>query len=139
NFDAGFATVEFTASALVDMAFPARDQAPDDPLRFEAEVLAELHKPSAIPMRHRTPHFLHVSSGDAYSAGYYSSLWSQALDADAFRACGEAKGPCAPQVAERLRRHAYAAGGPADPEELYKAFRGRLPSPEAMMEKKGLV
>lgn len=139
NFDAGFATVEFTASALVDMAFHARDQAPDDPLRFEAEVLEELHKPSAIPMRHRTPHFLHVFSGDGYSAGYYSYLWSEVLDADAFRAFEEAKDPFAPQVAEKLRRHIYAAGGSADPEELYKAFRGRLPSPEAMMEKKGLV
>src|SRR5690606_26936424 len=137
--DAGFATVEFTASALVDMAFHARDQAPDDPLRFEAEVLEELHKPSAIPMRHRTPHFLHVFSGDGYSAGYYSYLWSEVLDADAFRASEVANDPFDPQVAVKLRLQIYAACGSADPEVLYKAFRERPPSPEAMMEKKGLV
>ncbi|WP_173932309.1 M3 family metallopeptidase [Chelativorans sp. Marseille-P2723] len=139
NFDAGFATVEFTASALVDMAFHARAEAPEDPLRFEAEVLEELRKPEAIPMRHRTPHFLHVFSGDGYSAGYYSYMWSEVLDADAFRAFEEAGDPFHPEVAAKLRQHIYAAGGSADPEDLYKAFRGRLPSPEAMMEKKGLI
>jgi peptidyl-dipeptidase Dcp len=139
NFDSGFATVEFTASALVDMAYHARADAPRDPLAFEAETLEELQKPSAIPMRHRTPHFLHIFSGDGYSAGYYSYLWSEVLDADAFRAFEETGDPFDPEIAEKLRRHIYAAGGAADPEELYKAFRGRLPTPEAMMEKKGLV
>lgn len=139
NFNAGFATVEFTASALVDMAFHARSEAPADPLRFEEEVLAELQKPAAIPMRHRTPHFLHVFAGDGYSAGYYSYMWSEVLDADAFRAFEETGDPFDPEAAERLRRHIYAAGGSADPEELYKAFRGRLPTPDAMMQKKGLV
>jgi len=139
NFNAGFATVEFTASALVDMAFHAGSEAPEDPLRFEAEVLERLGKPEAIPMRHRTPHFLHVFSGDGYSAGYYSYMWSEVLDADAFRAFEEAGDPFDPGVAEKLRRYIYSAGGSADPEELYKAFRGRLPNAEAMMEKKGLV
>ncbi|MCT7376518.1 M3 family metallopeptidase [Chelativorans salis] len=139
NFDSGFATVEFTASALVDMAFHAREEAPEDPLRFEAETLEKLEKPAAIPMRHRTPHFLHVFSGDGYSAGYYSYMWSEVLDADAFRAFEEAGDPFDRVAAEKLRRYIYSAGGSADPEELYKAFRGRLPSPEAMMEKKGLM
>ncbi|WP_163265303.1 M3 family metallopeptidase [Chelativorans alearense] len=139
NFGSGFATVEFTASALVDMAFHAREEAPEDPLRFEAETLEKLEKPAAIPMRHRTPHFLHVFSGDGYSAGYYSYMWSEVLDADAFRAFEEASDPFDREAAEKLRRHIYSAGGSADPEDLYKAFRGRLPSPEAMMEKKGLV
>ena len=139
NFNAGFATVEFTASALVDMAFHARAEAPEDPLGFEEEVLNDLQKPAAIPMRHRTPHFLHVFSGDGYSAGYYSYMWSEVLDADAFQAFEETGNPFNPEIAERLRRHIYAAGGSEDPEELYKAFRGRLPSPDAMMQKKGLV
>ncbi|WP_159589381.1 M3 family metallopeptidase [Chelativorans xinjiangense] len=139
NFGSGFATVEFTASALVDMAFHAREEAPEDPLRFEAETLEKLEKPAAIPMRHRTPHFLHVFSGDGYSAGYYSYMWSEVLDADAFRAFEEAGDPFNREAAEKLHRHIYSAGGSADPEELYMAFRGRLPSPEAMMEKKGLV
>ncbi len=139
TFDAGFATVEFTASALVDMAFHSQVEAPEDPLRFEAETLETLEMPRAIAMRHRTPHFLHVFAGDGYSAGYYSYMWSEVLDADAFRAFEEKGDPFDPETAEKLRRHIYSAGGSADPEELYKAFRGRMPTPEAMMEKKGLA
>ncbi|WP_349366047.1 MAG: M3 family metallopeptidase [Nitratireductor rhodophyticola] len=139
TFDASFATVEFTASALVDMAFHSQAEAPDDPLRFEAETLETLEMPRAIAMRHRTPHFLHVFAGDGYSAGYYSYMWSEVLDADAFRAFEEKGDPFDPETAEKLRRHIYSAGGSADPEELYKAFRGRMPTPEAMMEKKGLA
>ncbi|EKF18661.1 M3 family metallopeptidase [Nitratireductor pacificus] len=139
TFDAGFATVEFTASALVDMAFHSAGDAPGDPLAFEAATLAELEMPDAIVMRHRTPHFLHIFSGDGYSAGYYSYMWSEVLDADAFRAFEEAGDPFDPETAEKLRRHIYSAGGSADPEDLYKAFRGRMPTPEAMMEKKGLA
>ncbi len=139
NFNAGFATVEFTASALVDMAYHARAEAPVDPLAFEAETLAGLRMPDAIAMRHRTPHFLHIFSGDGYSAGYYSYMWSEVLDADAFAAFEETGDVFDPATATRLRRHVYAAGGSADPEALYLAFRGRMPSPEAMLAKRGLV
>ena len=139
NFNAGFATVEFTASALVDMAYHARPDAPADPLAFEAETLARLGKPDAIAMRHASPHFLHVFSGDGYSAGYYSYMWSEVLDADAFAAFEETGDAFDPETAERLRKNIYAAGGTRDPEELYLAFRGRMPSPEAMMAKRGLV
>ena len=139
TFDAGFATVEFTASALVDMAYHQRSEAPDDPLRFEAETLAKLNMPDAIVMRHRTPHFQHVFAGDGYSAGYYSYMWSEVLDADAFAAFEESGDPFDPELAERLRRNIYAAGGSADPEALYTAFRGRMPTPEAMMVKRGLA
>lgn len=139
NFDAGFATVEFTASALVDMAFHSRDSAPEDPFEFEKNTLEKLGIPSAIPTRHATPHFLHVFSGDGYSAGYYSYMWSEVLDADAFRAFEESRDPFNPEVAEKLRRYIYSAGGSDDPEALSKAFRGQMPSPEAMMEKRGLV
>ncbi|MFC5586800.1 M3 family metallopeptidase [Nitratireductor kimnyeongensis] len=139
TFDAGFATVEFTASALVDMAFHSQAEAPKDPLRFEAETLEKLGMPDAIVMRHRTPHFLHVFAGDGYSAGYYSYMWSEVLDADAFRAFEEKGDPFDPETAQKLRQHIYSAGGSADPEDLYKAFRGRMPTPEAMMEKKGLA
>lgn len=139
TFGAGFATVEFAASALVDMAYHARPDAPADPLAFEAETLEKLHKPEAIPMRHRTPHFGHVFSGDGYSAGYYSYMWSEVLDADAFAAFEETGDPFDPALAERLRKYIYAAGGSKDPEELYTAFRGKMPSPDAMMAKRGLV
>jgi peptidyl-dipeptidase Dcp len=138
TFDAGFATVEFTASALVDMAYHQRPEAPDDPLRFEAETLHRLNMPDAIAMRHRTPHFQHVFAGDGYSAGYYSYMWSEVLDADAFAAFEESGNPFNPELAEKLRRNIYAAGGSADPEALYTAFRGRMPTPEAMMVKRGL-
>jgi peptidyl-dipeptidase Dcp len=138
NFDAGFNTVEFTASALVDMAFHVSGEIAD-PMAFEAQQLAELKMPAAIAMRHRTPHFQHVFSGDGYSAGYYSYLWSEVLDADAFSAFEETGNPFDPELASRLRQHIYAAGGSRDPEDLYKAFRGGLPSPRAMMEKRGLA
>jgi peptidyl-dipeptidase Dcp len=139
TFGAGFATVEFTASALVDMAYHARSDAPAEPLRFEAETLEKLAMPDTIAMRHRTPHFSHVFAGDGYSAGYYSYMWSEVLDADAFSAFEETGDPFNPALAERLRKNIYAAGGSKDPEELYTAFRGKMPSPEAMMEKRGLV
>ncbi|MER8526021.1 MULTISPECIES: M3 family metallopeptidase [unclassified Mesorhizobium] len=139
TFGAGFATVEFTASALVDMAYHARPDAADQPLRFEAETLEKLNMPDTIAMRHRTPHFGHIFAGDGYSAGYYSYMWSEVLDADAFAAFEETGDPFNPALAERLRKNIYAAGGSKDPEELYTAFRGKMPSPEAMMAKRGLV
>ena len=138
NFNAGFATVEFTASALVDMAFHTESSAPDDPLAFEAETLANLGMPDAIAMRHRTPHFAHVFSGDGYSAGYYSYMWSEVLDADAFRAFEETGDIFDSGTARKLHDFIYSAGGSRDPEVLYTAFRGKMPSPEAMMEKRGL-
>ncbi|MCG8271661.1 M3 family metallopeptidase [Aquamicrobium sp. NLF2-7] len=139
TFGAGFATVEFTASALVDMAYHARPDAPQEPLAFEAETLAGLDMPDTIAMRHRTPHFSHVFSGDGYSAGYYSYMWSEVLDADAFSAFEESGDPFNPELARRLRENIYSAGGSKDPEALYTAFRGKMPSPEAMMAKRGLV
>jgi peptidyl-dipeptidase Dcp len=138
TFNAGFNTVEFAASALVDMAFHTAGRI-DDPMAFEAAKLAELSMPSEIVMRHRTPHFQHVFSGDGYSAGYYSYMWSEVLDADAFSAFEETGNPFDPELADRLKKHIYGAGGSRDPEELYKAFRGSLPSPAAMMAKRGLA
>lgn len=139
TFDAGFATVEFTASALMDMAFHEAAEPPKDPFEFETETLAKLDMPEAIVMRHRTPQFLHVFSGDGYSAGYYSYMWSEVLDADAFSAFEETGDPFNPELAGKLKEHIYSAGGSADPEKLYTAFRGKLPSPDAMMEKRGLT
>ena len=139
TFNAGFATVEFTSSALVDMAYHSQAEAPADPLAFEAETLARMSMPAEIVMRHRTPHFLHVFSGDGYSAGYYSYMWSEVLDADAFAAFEETGDVFDKDTAARLRTYIYSAGGTRDPEELYTAFRGKMPSPEAMMDKRGLL
>jgi len=139
TFDAGFRTVEFTSSALVDMAYHSQKEAPADPQKFEAETLKKLGMPDAIVMRHRTPHFGHVFSGDGYSAGYYSYMWSEVLDADAFAAFEETGDPFNPGIAAKLKANIYASGGSADPEALYKAFRGKMPSPAAMMAKRGLA
>ena len=95
--------------------------------------------PDAIAMRHRTPHFAHVFSGDGYSAGYYSYMWSEVLDADAFAAFEETGDVFDKSTAEKLLAHIYSAGGSIDPEETYLAFRGKMPSPAAMLEKRGLV
>ena len=138
NFNSGFQTVEFTASALVDMdAHVQADVA--DPMAIEAALLERLGMPKSIVMRHRTPHFAHVYSGDGYSAGYYSYMWSEVLDADAFNAFEDTGDPFDAATAEKLRRHIYAAGGSVDPEETYKAFRGRLPTADAMLAKRGLA
>jgi len=139
TFDAGFRTIEFTSSALVDMAYHSQKEAPANPQEFEAETLKKLGMPDAIVMRHRTPHFGHVFSGDGYSAGYYSYMWSEVLDADAFSAFEETGDPFNPDLADRLKKNIYAAGGSADPEALYTAFRGKMPTPDAMMVKRGLA
>lgn len=138
TFNAGFNTVEFTSSALVDMAFHTRGTV-EDPMAVQAEVLASLRMPKSITMRHATPHFQHVFSGDGYSAGYYSYMWSEVLDADAFEAFEETGNPFDPETARRLLDNVYSVGGAVDPEETYKAFRGKMPSPEAMLKKRGLV
>lgn len=138
TFNAGFAAVEFTASALVDMAWHTAGEKAD-PVTFEAETLKKLGMPEAIVMRHASPHFLHVFSGEGYSAGYYSYMWSEVLDADAFAAFEETGNPFDPEMAEKLRTHVYSAGGSRDPGELYEAFRGRMPDATAMLEKRGLA
>ena len=138
TFNSGFATVEFTSSALVDMAFHTRG-AVEDPMAVQRDVLETIGLPNSIVMRHATPHFQHVFSGDGYSAGYYSYMWSEVLDADAFAAFTETGDAFDPAMAARLKTYIYAVGGSVDPEDAYKAFRGKLPSPEAMLEKKGLA
>ncbi|MES5100850.1 M3 family metallopeptidase [Agrobacterium sp. BA1120] len=138
TFNAGFNTIEFTSSAIVDMAFHTRG-AVADPMAVQAEVLASLDMPKSIVMRHATPHFQHVFSGDGYSAGYYSYMWSEVLDADAFAAFEETGDPFNADMARKLKDNIYSVGGSIDPEETYKAFRGKMPSPDAMLEKRGLV
>ncbi|SFB25393.1 peptidyl-dipeptidase Dcp [Rhizobium sp. NFR07] len=137
TFNAGFATVEYTSSALVDMAFHTKAVV-DDPMAVQDEVLAELNMPASIVMRHATPHFQHVFSGDGYSAGYYSYMWSEVLDADAFSAFEEVGDVFDPVTARKLKNNVYSVGGSIDPEVTYKAFRGKLPDPEAMLKKRGL-
>jgi peptidyl-dipeptidase Dcp len=138
KFNQGFATVEYVSSALVDLDLHEAEDAAD-PMAMEAETLARLGMPPAVVMRHRTPHFQHVFSGDGYSAGYYSYMWSEVMDADAFRAFEEAGDIFDPGVASRLAEHVLSAGNKRDPEEAYRAFRGRGPEVEALLEKRGLA
>ncbi len=140
NFDQGFGTVEYVASAIVDLDFHSM-AAPGaiDPTAFEASALARIGMPEEIAMRHRPPHFDHVFSGGGYAAAYYSYMWSEVLDADAFEAFQETGDIFDPATAKRLRETIYAAGGTQDPADAYKAFRGRLPSPQALLRKRGLA
>jgi peptidyl-dipeptidase Dcp len=138
HFNQGFASVEFCASAYVDLDLHERGAGADfDASVFERDSLARISMPEEIVMRHRTPHFTHVFAGDGYSAGYYSYLWAETLDADAFEAFVEAGDPFAPQIAQKLRTHIYAAGGSRDPASAYLAFRGRMPSVEPLLRHRG--
>lgn len=138
TYDMGFQTVEYVASALVDLAFHD-GAAPADPMAKQAEVLDALGMPTAISMRHATPHFAHVFAGDGYSSGYYSYMWSEVMDADAFAAFEEAGGPFDTEQAQALEAHILSTGGSVDAGELYTAFRGRLPGVEALLKGRGLA
>ena len=138
TYDQGFATVEFVASALVDLEFH-QGTPPADPMQKQAEILEALGMPRAIRMRHATPHFAHVFSGDGYSSGYYSYMWSEVMDADAFAAFEEAGDPFDPATSARLEKFILSAGGSRDAEQLYLQFRGRMPGVEALLRGRGLL
>jgi peptidyl-dipeptidase Dcp len=138
TFNQGFGTVEYLASALVDMRLHLAGTTPIDPDEFERRTLAELGMPSEIVMRHRTPQFGHVFSSDGYSAGYYSYLWSDVITADAAEAFTEAPGGLYDaDVARRLRENIFSVGNTIDPAEGYRRFRGRDPQIQALMRKRG--
>ena len=138
TYDQGFATVEFLSSALVDLAFH-EGPPPADPMQKQAEVLESLEMPRAIRMRHATPHFAHIFSGDGYSSGYYSYMWSEVMDADAFAAFEEAGDAFDPATAALLERHILSAGGSEPAEVLYTRFRGRMPGVEPLLKGRGLL
>ncbi|MGB5103693.1 MAG: M3 family metallopeptidase [Steroidobacteraceae bacterium] len=137
KFNQGFDTVEYLASALVDMKLHLAGAQPVDADKFERETLAALGMPAEIVMRHRTPQFMHVFSSDGYSAGYYSYLWSDTLTADAWEAFTEGEGAWDKAVAKRLRDNVFSVGNTIDPADGYRAFRGRDPGIGALMRKRG--
>jgi peptidyl-dipeptidase Dcp len=142
TFNQGFATVEYLSAALIDMKLhlAATPDEAIDPDAFERETLAQLGMPREIVMRHRTPQFGHIFSGDGYSAGYYSYLWADTLTADAWEAFVEApKGAWDPGVAARLSRYVFAAGNTVDPAIAYREFRGRDAGIDALMRKRGFA
>jgi peptidyl-dipeptidase Dcp len=139
RFNQGFDTVEYLASALVDLRMHLADPDSVDPEVFERETLAALGMPREIVMRHRLPHFGHLFDSDAYSAGYYSYLWADTLTADAYEAFTEAGGPFDVDVARRLHDHVLSVGNTVDPAEAYRAFRGRDAGIEALLRKRGFA
>lgn len=137
TFNQGFSTVEYLASALVDMKLHLAGAQKIDADKFERETLAQLGMPREIVMRHRTPQFGHVFSSDGYSAGYYSYLWSDVITADAFGAFTEGKGAYDKTVAQKLVKNIFSVGNTLDPADAYRNFRGRDPETSALMKKRG--
>ena len=138
NFNQGFKTVEYVAAAIVDLDLHVLEEAKGlDVDAFEANTLTGIGMPREIVMRHRIPHFQHIMGG--YASGYYSYLWSEVMDADAFSAFEETGDIFNARLAKRLHDHIYSSGGSHDAAEAYVAFRGRLPKTRALLEKRGLV
>ena len=138
TFDMGFQTVEYIASAMVDLEYHT-SEVPTDIMARQAEILAGMGMPHAIGMRHATPHFAHVFSGGHYASAYYSYMWSEVMDADAFAAFDEIGDAFNPDLANSLEANILSTGGSQDPEDLYIAYRGRLPGVEALLKGRGLA
>jgi peptidyl-dipeptidase Dcp len=138
TFNQGFKTVEYLASALVDMKLHLAKEPTADPRQFEKDTLAALGMPREIVMRHRTAQFHHIFA-DGYEAGYYSYLWSDTLSADAYEAFMEASGPYDKAVAKRLHDDVFSVGNTVDPAEGYRAFRGHDAGTGALMRRRGFA
>jgi len=139
NFNQGFATVEYTAAALIDLDLHrAAATEPLDPAQFERDFLDRMAVPKEIGLRHRLPHFQHLFAGGGYAAGYYAYLWAEVLDADGFAAFTEVGNAFDPELSARLKA-IYSAGDTRDPMELYCAFRGREPAITALLQQRGLA
>ncbi|MEQ8751294.1 MAG: M3 family metallopeptidase, partial [Amphiplicatus sp.] len=138
DFNQGFETTEYLASALVDMRFHTVDPAGIDPDAFERQTLADLGLPKEIVMRHRSPHFGHIFSGEGYSAGYYGYMWADVLTADAAEAFAEAPGGFYDKaLARKLVDNLFAPRNAVDPADAYRAFRGRDAGIEPLMRDRG--
>jgi peptidyl-dipeptidase Dcp len=140
TFNQGCLTVEYISSALVDLDLHLRQSVDDlDIDAFEQAALERIGMPAEIVMRHRPTHFGHIFAGGSYASAYYSYMWSEVLDADAFAAFEETGDIFDAKTAKNLHDHVYSAGGSRDPAELYTAFRGRLPTPEGLLRRRGLI
>ncbi len=137
TFNQGFATTEYLSSAIVDMKLHTVADGVVDPDRFERETLAEIGMPKELVMRHRLPQFNHLFSSDSYSAGYYSYLWSETMDADTFAAFEEAGSPWDKATADRFAKVLLSTGNETDRADAYRAFRGRDPDVNALLKQRG--
>jgi peptidyl-dipeptidase Dcp len=139
KFNQGFKTVEYLSAAIVDMDLHTRPDGEIEPDAFEREDLARLGMPKEIVMRHRLPQFSHLFGSDSYSAGYYSYLWSEVMDADAWHAFVEAGNPFDPATAKKMREFILAPGNTTDRAEAFRQFRGRDPDVSALLEERGFA
>jgi peptidyl-dipeptidase Dcp len=139
NFNQGFNTLEYLASAMIDMEIHLAGDQIIDVTDFEKRTLHSLGMPNEIVMRHRTPHFSHIFSGDGYAAGYYSYLWADTLVADAWEAFIESGDVFNQTLAQRLRDHVFTAGNQQEPDSAYRNFRGRDPDVNALLRKRGFA
>ena len=140
RFNQGFDTVEYVASALVDLALHSQTSTTDlDLAKFEAQELEKIGMPEQILMRHRLPHFAHLFAGSSYASQYYVYLWAAVLDCDGYEAFVEAGDPFDAATAQRLRNFIYSSGNSMEPAEAFRAFRGREPTVTAMLKDKGLL
>ena len=137
TFNQGYATVEYLSSALVDMALHNRAEAISDPDAFERQTLTAIGMPDEIAMRHRLPQFGHLFSSDAYSAGYYSYLWSEVMDADTWEYFEASGNVFSPEIAAGMRNIILAEGNMTDRAEAYRRFRGRDPDVDALLRTRG--
>jgi peptidyl-dipeptidase Dcp len=137
KFNQGYSTVEYLSAAIVDMELHTRPDGITDPDAFERETLAKIGAPKEVAMRHRLPQFNHLFTSDAYSAGYYSYLWSEVMDADTREAFAEAGNPFDKATAAKLRKYILAPGNSTDRIEAYRQFRGRDPEVQALLKKRG--
>lgn len=137
TFNQGFSTVEYLSSAILDMKLHNRSEPVTDPAAFERDTLAEIGMPKEMVMRHRLPQFNHLFADDGYSAGYYSYLWSETMDADTWAAFTEKGDVWDKETAERFRSMLLATGNETDRIEAYRAFRGRDPDVKYIMKKRG--
>jgi peptidyl-dipeptidase Dcp len=137
KFNQGYITVEYLSSAILDMTMHTVPGGAIDPASFERDTLARIGAPREVAMRHRLPQFLHLFSSDSYSAGYYSYLWSEVMDADTREAFAEAGDVFDPATAAKLRRYILAPGNSTDRTQAYRQFRGRDPQVNALLKKRG--
>jgi peptidyl-dipeptidase Dcp len=139
NFNQGFATLEYLASAMIDMELHLAGETTINAAQFEHETLKALDMPEEIVMRHRTPQFSHIFSSDGYAAGYYSYLWADTLVADAWEAFTDSGDVFHPELAERLRAFVFTTGNQQEPDVAYRGFRGRDPDVNALLRKRGFA
>ncbi|SHE77018.1 peptidyl-dipeptidase Dcp Metallo peptidase. MEROPS family M03A [Psychroflexus salarius] len=138
TFNQGFASTEFLASAIMDMKYHTTDPKSINPREFEKETLKAIGMPDEIVMRHRTPHFGHVFSGEGYATGYYGYLWADVLTSDAAEAFAEADGGFYDTaLSEKLVKYLFEPRNAIDPVEAFKKFRGRDAKIDALMRDRG--